>query len=125
MQVGDTFPALAVGTVVQHRDDPDLMLVQFGTNEVFCDSYLDDFETEQPEGTFVYFPIAKAPGTYSNTLVDALIVEDGSMAAYGTGTDVTLTTVGERVTGNFMYESLETDYGDIFVSGNFDVVSCL
>src|SRR5437867_1363197 len=70
---GDT-TKMEVGTVVQDQNTPGNMLVQIGSDNVDCSTYLDVFLSfSNPSGTFVYFSVDKTtPGTDANAYVSVM-----------------------------------------------------
>jgi len=69
MQYGDSAPMMVVGAAVQHENADD-MLVQIGSDNVDCDTYLDVFfDLSAPSGHFVYFAVPKLPGAYDQQSV--------------------------------------------------------
>jgi hypothetical protein len=125
IQYGGSSPDLAVGAAVQDENDPDLMLVQLGSDKVDCDAYLDRFlDFSLPDGTFVYFSVEKLPGSYSAP-VSAMRTNDNSTKINTADGEVTIDLAGDRIAGSVTFQTTDEEIGDITVSGAFDVVSCL
>jgi hypothetical protein len=124
---GTDTPKFVVGAAVQDRNKPANMLVQIGSDNVDCSTYLDVFFTlSDPSGTFVYFSVDKTtPGTQAQNTV-AVMQSDGNHTSINesTGT-VTIDAIGKRVTGSVTFMTTDTMIGAIVVSGSFDVLSCL
>ena len=122
VQYGDESPDLKVGTVIADESEPGNMLVQIGTEEVDCDTRLDSlFGT--PVGTFVFFSVAQAAGTYMP------FVSVGHRAGNSTSVnisdgEVTIDAVEPRVTGSLTFDTTDDEVGTISVSGTFDVFRC-
>lgn len=122
---GGSSPKMDVGTAVQDQESPGKMLVQFGTDEVDCDSYLDVFlDFNLPEGTFVYFSVDKMAGTYTSASVSAMKNTSSSTSINGTTGMVTITAVEPRVTGTVTFTTTDEDVGVISAAGSFDVKRC-
>ena len=123
LHYGSESPKLEVGAAVQSADMPDKMLVMFGTNHIDCDS---DFENDFPgNGTYVYFSVAKMPGTYASTYTDILKIEPRSLHSNGTSSGmVVIDAVEPRVTGSLTVMTTDDDAGTLSAEGTFDVVRC-
>jgi len=125
MQYGGDSPDMKVGTVVQDENDPNSMLVQIGTQGVGCDTYLDVFFSfDVPHGTFLYFSVDKAPGTYTGTFVSAMRSTGNSIKINSAQGDVTIDAVEPRVTGSVTFSTDDDEVGTISASGSFDVLRC-
>lgn len=125
MQYGDSAPAMVVGAVVQDENEPDEMLVQIGSDNVDCDTYLDVFLTFNTfGGHFVYFSVPKVPGTDDSGFVSAMRSLDNSTKINSAPGTVTIDTVEPRVTGTVTFATTDEEVGEILVSGSFDVVRC-
>lgn len=126
IEYGPSRPALVVGAAVAHRDAPGRMLVQLGSNHVDCDTYLDVlFSFTNPEGTFLYFTVDRAPGEYVDNSISAMVSENNSTKINVAFGSVTIDTVDPRVTGTVtMFETTDEEVGRIAASGTFDVVKC-
>jgi len=123
IQYGADSPDLKVGSVIEDENDPGKMLVQIGTEEVDCDTRLDSlFGT--PVGTFVYFSVDQAPGSYPGTFVQAAHRAGNSISVNLSDGDVTIDAIEPRVTGSVTFMTTDQDVGDISVSGTFDVFRC-
>ena len=128
IQYGDKHETMKVGSVVQDRNIPGNMLVQIGSDEVDCDTYLDVFfSLDYPEGTFVYFSVDKAgaPATYPMATVSVTKSTSSSNDSNISDGMVQIDTIGDRVTGNVTFTTTDSEVGEISVSGTFDVKSCL
>ncbi|MBA3464262.1 MAG: hypothetical protein H0T46_30195 [Deltaproteobacteria bacterium] len=122
---GGSSPKMDVGTAVQDEETPGKMLVQFGTDEVDCDSYLDVFlDFNLPEGTFVYFSVDKMAGTYASASVSAMKNTSRSTSINSTTGMVTITAVEPRVTGTVTFTTTDEEVGVISATGSFDVKRC-
>jgi hypothetical protein len=122
---GGDMPDLAVGTAVRATDDPTHMVVQLGSDNVDCDTYLDVFfDLGGPKGTFVYFNIADQPATYDSTSVYVNHTEGHSTNINGAQGAVTITAVEPRVTGTITVATTDDEIGEITVGGAFDVKRC-
>lgn len=124
MTYGSDRPEMVVGSVVQHQDSDD-MLIQIGTDDVDCDTYLDVFlDFDLPKGHFVYFSVPKAPGTYSDGSVSVLRSKSRDISINSSSGDVTIDAIEPRVTGSVTFTTNDEDVGEIAVSGTFDVIRC-
>lgn len=125
MQYGDDAPDLVVGSVVEDENTPGLMLVQLGTDNVDCDTYLDVFLSfSNPEGTFVYFSVDRVPGTYTDGFISAMRSSGNSTKINATSGSVTIDAVEDRVIGSVTFETTDDEVGTISASGTFDVKRC-
>jgi len=121
---GDAKPKMVVGTAVQNEESPSKMLVQIGSDNVDCSTYLDVFlDFDVPSGTFVYFNVPKVAGTDNGSV--AVLHRSGNSIATneGPGT-VTINTVDARVTGTVTFATVDEEVGNILVAGTFDVKKC-
>jgi hypothetical protein len=123
VQYGSDNVAMEVGAVVVDDSDPNQMLVQMGSREIDCDTQLDSL-FGVPRGTFVFFSIDQAAGTYMATTVSAARREGNSISVNISSGDVIIDAVGERVTGSVTFETTDDEVGTISVSGTFDVFKC-
>ena len=121
---GDEKPKMVVGSAVQNMDNPAEMLVQIGSDNVDCGSYLDVFlDFDAPKGTFVYFNVPKMPITENGSV--AVMHRAGNSIATNEGPgQVTITTVDARVTGTVTFATVDEEVGNIMVAGTFDVLKC-
>ena len=121
---GDSKPKMVVGSAVQNMDNPNEMLVQIGSDNVDCGSYLDVFlDFDVPSGTFVYFNVPKVPGTDNGSV--AVMKSGGNSISTNEGPgQVTINTVDTRVTGTVTFATVDEDVGNIMVAGTFDVKKC-
>lgn len=125
IQYGDSAPDLVVGAAVQDQNDPDLMLVQIGSDDVDCDTYLDNFLSfNNPEGVFVFFSVEKLPGAFDDASVAAMSSESNNTKTNFTTGSVTIDAVEPRVTGSVSFSTTDDEVGEITVSGSFDVFRC-
>jgi hypothetical protein len=122
---GSSSPDLVVGAAVQDENVPGEMLVQIGSDNVDCDTYLDHFlDFDLPSGTFVYFSVPKVAGAHPQNTVAAMKTSGNSTSVnLGTGA-VTITASEPRVTGTVTFTTTDEDVGTIAVTGSFDVVRC-
>jgi hypothetical protein len=125
IQYGDSSPDLVVGTAVQDENDPALMLVQIGSNNVDCDTYLDRlFSFTNPEGTFVFFSVDQAPGAYDDGFVAAMRSDNNNTKVNQAPGSITIDTVEPRVSGSVTFSTTDEEVGEITASGTFDVLRC-
>ena len=121
---GSDQPKLAVGAAVQSRDAPTKMLVQLGTDNVDCDSYLDDFtDLTPPHGTFVWFYADKAPAM-ANTSISVMKSASNHVSINESSGTVVVSTADARVTGQVTFATNDMDVGMILVAGSYDVKRC-
>ena len=125
VRYGSSSPSMKYGTAVAATDSPSQMLVQFGSGDVDCDTYLDVFlDFSLPDGTFIYFVVNRAPGTHAQTSVSAM-KNDGNSTSINTSTgSVTIDAVGDRVTGRVTFSTTDDEAGQITADGSFDVKTC-
>jgi hypothetical protein len=122
---GSSTPKMVVGTAVEAMDEPGKMLVQFGTDDVDCDSYLDVFlDFSVPHGTFVYFVVDQTPGVHAQAEVSTMKSTSSHIGINSTSGLVTIDAVDPRVTGSVTFTTTDEDVGEIAVSGSFDVKRC-
>ena len=122
---GSSRPSMKYGTAVAAEDNPNEMLVQFGSGAVDCDTYLDVFlDFSLPEGTFIYFVVDRTPGTHAQTSVSAMKNDDDSTSINTTNGSVTIDTVADRVTGRVTFSTTDDEAGQITADGSFDVKTC-
>ncbi|MBA3503264.1 MAG: hypothetical protein M4D80_21385 [Myxococcota bacterium] len=121
---GDSKPKMVVGAAVQNKNVVGEMLVQIGSDNVDCESYLDVFlDFDVPSGTFVYFRAPKLAGT-ANGAVSVMKSSSNSVSINeGTGS-FTIDTIEPRVTGTITFATVDEDVGNILVAGTFDVKRC-
>ncbi len=125
MQYGDTAAKFVVGAAVEDENTPGLMLVQVGTDNVDCDTYLDVFLSfSNPEGHFLYFSVDQAPGTYDDGFVSAMRSSGGSTRINTSSGSVTIDSVDGRIIGSVEFDTTDEEVGTISASGTFDVVRC-
>jgi hypothetical protein len=122
IQYGADSPDLKVGTVIEDESDPGKMLVQIGTDEVDCDTRLDSL-FGVPVGTFVFFSVDQAPGTYMTFVQAAQRVGNSTSVNISDG-EVIIDAVEPRVTGSLTFDTTNEEVGTISVSGTFDVFRC-
>lgn len=125
IQYGESSPDLVVGSVVEDDNTPGLMLVQLGSDNVDCDTYLDVFLSfSNPEGTFLYFSVDRLPGTYTDGFISAMRSDGGTTKINASSGSVTIDAVEPRVTGSVTFETTDDEVGTISASGTFDVKRC-
>ena len=102
------------------------MLVQIGSDNVDCDTYLDVFfDLSAPSGYFVYFAVPKLPGTYDQQSITIEFNTSRDFNGYQSFGSAVIDTVDpERVTGSVTFAADDEEIGAIAVSGTFDVVRC-
>jgi hypothetical protein len=125
LDYGGSKPKMAVGAAVESMDAPTKMLVQIGSDNVDCGTYLDVFlDFDAPSGTFIFFTVDK---TSTGMLGTSISVEKSG------GRDVSVTeapgavlidSTAERVTGTVTLSTTNEDVGAITVAGSFDVKRC-
>jgi hypothetical protein len=122
---GSSNPSMKYGTAVAAEDNPDQMLVQFGSGDVECDTYLDVFlDFSLPSGTFVYFVVDRTPGVHANTSVSTMKNTSNSTSINTSSGSVTIEGVEPRVTGRVTFHTTDDEIGEIMVDGTFDVKRC-
>jgi hypothetical protein len=122
---GSSSPKMEVGTAVAAKDEPGKMLVQLGSDNVDCDTYLDVFlDFSVPHGTFVYFVVDQAPGVHAQTEVSTMKSSSSNISINGATGMVTIDSVEDRVTGSVVFTTTDQDVGEIAVAGTFDVKRC-
>lgn len=130
LSYGSEKPKMVVGSAVQHENTPGDMLVQIGSDNVDCNTFLDvflDFST--PEGHFIYFSADKAmTGTFTNKSIDVMKSSDNSTSINGSTGSYTIDSLGaaagDRVTGSVMVTTTDEEVGTITAMGTFDVKRC-
>ena len=122
---GDTF-TFTVGAVVEDENTPGQMLDQLGTDELDCDSNLDNlFSFNNPEGTFLFFSVPAEPGTYADGFLSAMRSSNNSTHVNSSSGSVTITTVDGRVTGTVdEFSTTDDEVGEITAGGSFDGLKC-
>jgi hypothetical protein len=114
-----------VGAAVQDENDPNLMLVQIGSDNVDCDTYLDNFISfSNPKGHFVFFSVEKIAAAFDDASVAAMRTEGNSSKTNFTTGSVTIVGVEPRVSGSVTFSTTDDEVGEISVNGTFDVVRC-
>ncbi len=125
MTYGSARPDFVVGTAVQSEDSPLHMLVQLGTDDVDCETYLDRlFSFDNPEGYFAYFTVLKEPGAYVDTTVAAMRDTGSDTHINLADGSVVIDAVDARVVGSLVFSTRDDEVGEIAVSGGFDVKRC-
>jgi len=121
---GDSQPKLVVGAAVQSEDSPSKMLVQIGSDNVDCDTYLDNFfDLNPPSGSFIFFNVEKLAGTTSGSV--AVMKSSSNSVAVNQGPgSITIDAVEPRVTGTVTFATTDEEVGSILVAGTFDVKRC-
>jgi hypothetical protein len=119
-------PKFEVGSAVLDKNTAGQMLVQIGTDNVDCDTYLDNFLSfSNPKGTFVYFSVDKAtPGMHDGADVSVMKSTGNDTSINSTSGKVVIDTIGARVTGSVMFTTTDEKIGAIAVMGGFDVKAC-
>lgn len=125
LDYGGENPKMVVGTAVQDEDVATKMLVQIGSNNVDCDTYVDRFlDFDVPKGSFIYFTADKtATGMISGSVSVMKSTSNSVTINSGPGT-FTLDSTAERVTGSVAFTTTDEDVGNIVVAGTFDVKRC-
>ena len=122
---GSSTPGMKYGTAVAAEDNPNQMLVQFGSGDVDCDTYLDVFlDFSLPDGTFVYFVVDRTPGAHASTTVSTMKNTSNSTNINSSNGSVTIDGVEPRVTGRVTFTTTDDEVGQINVDGTFDVKRC-
>jgi hypothetical protein len=125
LDYGGSKPKMVVGAAVEVPDVPAKMLVQIGSDNVDCGTYLDVFlDFDVPKGSFIYFNVDKtATGMISGSVAVMKSTSNSVSINEGPGT-ITIDSNGPRVTGTVTYTTVDEDVGNIFVAGTFDVKRC-
>jgi hypothetical protein len=125
IEYGSSSPKLVVGAAVQSELAPDEMLVQIGSDNVDCDTYLDRFlDFNLPSGTFVYFNVDKVAASYPQGTVATMHKADNSTSIHEGSGSIVIDAVEPRVTGQVTFTTTDDELGTISVTGSFDVVRC-
>lgn len=126
LQYGSDTPKLTVGAAVIDTNMANHMLVQLGSDNVDCGTYLDVFfSLDYPSGSFVYFSVdSTQPGTSGSADVGFAKSADNSTAINLTTGSVTIDTLSPRVTGTVSATTTDDEAGTLTVSGTFDVKRC-
>lgn len=125
LHYGTSTPSMKFGTAVAAQDNPNQMLVQFGSGDVDCDTYLDVFlDFSLPHGTFVYFVVDRAPGMHATTEVSTMKSSSNSININSSNGSVTIENVEPTVTGRVTFHTTDEEVGEINVDGTFDVKRC-
>jgi hypothetical protein len=121
---GGDNPKMKVGTAVQHQDSPNNMLIQIGSDNVDCDTYLDVFlDFDAPSGSFIYFDVAKNVASTSGS-VSVMKSSSRNISINSGPGNVTITAIEPRVTGMVTFATTDEEVGMITVAGTFDVKRC-
>ena len=123
---GTDTPMLVVGTAVMDTNQAGNMLVQLGSDNVDCDTYLDVFfSLDYPSGSFVYFSVdSMTPGTVTDAAI-SVAKSDNNHTSINLGSgSITIDAVSPRVTGSLTATLTDDTVGTIDVSGGFDVKRC-
>ena len=126
LQYGSDRPKLVVGTAVTDTNTAGRMLVQLGSDNVDCETYLDVFFSfDYPSGSFVFFSVdSTQPGTSGSADVGfAKSAGDSTTINITTGS-VTIDALSPRVTGTVTATTTDDEAGTLTVSGSFDVKRC-
>lgn len=122
---GTASPKLVVGSAVVDKNTPGHMLVQLGTDNVDCSTFINGIEIGFPEGTYVYFSAdASTPGTDPQAYVDVMKSAGNNVNIDSAAGSVTIATIDTRVTGSLTWTTTDDKVGTISVSGGFDVKRC-
>ena len=122
-EYGSTHIVPDTGVALQDdRVDPESYVIMLGDLDIDCD-FLD---SRVRDGTFltIQLPLPPAAGM-STSFVFMTHIEDQSASTNGTTSDVTITTVGDRIAGMVTFSTTDDEVGAITASGTFDVFSCL
>jgi hypothetical protein len=127
LEYGSDRPDLVVGSaVLTEGQDGMQMLVQLGSDEVDCETDLDElFLFDGPEGMFVYFAVEPMPMVHPMAIVNVM-KSDGHETLINASTGmVVIEAVGDRVTGTVSAMIVDDEgVGTIRVAGGFDVKKC-
>lgn len=122
---GSSTPKMEFGTAVVAEDNPNQMLVQFGSGGVDCGTYLDVFlDFDLPHGTFIYFVVDQAPGMHAQTSISAMKSTSNSININGGTGSVTIDAIEPTVTGRVTFSTTDDEAGAITADGTFDVKRC-
>jgi hypothetical protein len=125
VQYGAASPKLVVGAAVIDKNTPGNMLVELGSDNVDCGTYIDGIELGFPSGVYVYFSAsATTPGTDAQGYVEVMKSSGNNVNINGAGGSVTISTIDTRVTGSLTFMTTDANVGMISVSGSFDVKRC-
>jgi hypothetical protein len=123
---GTDTPELVVGAAVMDTNQAGNMLVQLGSDNVDCDTYLDVFfSLDYPSGSFVYFSVDSAtPGTVTDAAISVAKSNNNHTSINLGSGSITIDAVSPRVTGTLTATLTDETVGAIDVSGSFDVKRC-
>ena len=125
LDYGGSKPKMVVGAAVNTMDSTTRMLVQMGSDNVDCDTYLDVFlDFDAPHGSFIYFDVDKTQMGSKNGTVS---VEKSSSRNVSVTTGpgvITIDSIEPRVTGSVTFAITDPEAGMITVAGTFDVKRC-
>lgn len=125
VQYGTTMPTLVVGSAVTDRNTAGHMLVQLGTDNVDCSTYLDALAIGTPSGVYVYFSVdAATPGTDPQGFVQVMDSAGANVTIDAAAGMVTINSIDTRVTGDVTFATTDDKVGTISVMGSFDVKRC-
>jgi hypothetical protein len=125
LDYGGSKPKMAVGAAVEAMDAPTKMLVQIGSDNVDCGTYLDVFlDFDAPHGSFIYFLVDKTATGMVNTSVSVEKSSDRNVTVNTGSGVVTITSADARVTGSVTFTTTDEDVGTIAATGTFDVKKC-
>jgi hypothetical protein len=126
LRYGNDTPKLVVGTAVADTNTAGHMLVQLGSDNVDCGTYLDVFFSfDYPSGSFVYFSVdSTQPGTSGSADVSFAKSADNSTTINITPGSVTIDALSPRITGTVSAMTTDDEAGTLMVSGTFDVKRC-
>src|ERR1041385_7797758 len=120
---GNDSPKMVVGTAVQDQNAPANMLVQLGSDNVDCGTYLDELILiGGPTGTFVYFSVDKTtPAAVPSVFVSVEQATSHSSDSFSSAGTVTIDSIGDRVKGSVTFTTTDDMIGTISAMGSFDV----
>jgi hypothetical protein len=123
---GTAMPKMVVGSAVTDKQTAGNMVVQLGSDNVDCGTYLDEFLTlNNPSGVFVYFSVsATTPGSNANLFVNVEKSTGNNVNINSASGTVTIDSIDTRVMGSIDFTVTDMMVGTISVSGAFDVKKC-
>jgi hypothetical protein len=126
LHYGTANKTFEVGAAVPDKDDTNQLIVQLGTDNVDCKTYLNELVLfGGPKGYFVYFGIdAAMPKAYDNAYVSVEHTTDRSSKTNIADGAVVIDAIADRVTGTVMFDTTDDELGKITVTGSFDVLNC-
>ncbi len=118
--VGDQTITPDVGAAIEDPDDSTKALVILGTSDISCSTQIN---SQLAAGTYLTFQIDPVVGTQSS-FVSVLRVSGNSAHLNGSGGDVVIDSVVDRVTGSVTFDTTDDEVGTITADGTFDVIRC-